>query len=68
MFSERTRHTVGENLAPVLLKSLVFDGEHEIEEQLSALQLVEMKIILGFFGPEDARLILCKVNLSTKKF
>lgn len=41
---------------------LKFRDENELERNLRIMNTYDLRVTIGFFGPEDARKTLCKVS------
>ena len=51
-----------ENYRVKLSRGLQFNDDSELEKNLRNLMVYDLKVINGFFGPDDARKVLCKVS------
>ena len=52
-----------EEFQPSLSKMYRFSDDLDLERSLQSLKQHEFRIIFGFFGPEDARRVMCMVSI-----
>ena len=55
----------GEDHGVSFSRSLRFESEADVRNSLKRYRDDDMRILFGFFGPEDARSILCEVRECT---